>query len=135
MTDLNALIERLGQARIPDCEQSNEQSVRQLSGPAWSDEAISRLLGACDGYAKAIVAVKLQIGRINYSPINKRYVRRIAQREAVLRPLREILASLINQHASCKSAYSQRSAQRGLKASALSARTRTARGKSGSEKL
>lgn len=85
-----------------------------LSDLSWTAEAISRLLGACDGYAGAIVAIKRQIGAISYHPINKRHIRRAAQREAILCPLRELLASLTEHHASCMAAYNRRSAQRAL---------------------
>jgi hypothetical protein len=64
-----------------------------------------RMLGACDGFAHAIVRLRQEIGAARYHPINPRHVRRIAAREAKLRPLREIEAWLVKQHANTKAAY------------------------------
>ena len=66
-----------------------------------------RMLGACDGFAHAIVRLRQEIGAARYYPIRPRHVRRIAAREAKLRPLREIEAWLVKQHANTKAAYAK----------------------------
>ena len=70
-----------------------------------------RMLGACDGFAHAIVRLRQEIGAARYHPINPRHVRRIAAREAKLRPLREIEAWLVKQHANTKAAYEKSNAE------------------------
>lgn len=74
-------------------------------GPIWTDEELSRLLGARDGYIHALAAVRLKIGHIAYYPIDKRHVRKIAEREAILKPLRELDARLQDDLNGCKAAY------------------------------
>ena len=64
-----------------------------------------RMLGACDGFAHAIVRLRQEIGAARYYQINPRHVRLIAAREARLRPLREIEEWLVKQHANTKAAY------------------------------
>jgi hypothetical protein len=64
-----------------------------------------RMLGVCDGFAHAIVYLRREMGAVRYRPINPRHVRRIAAREAKLRPLREIEAWLVKQHTNTKAAY------------------------------
>lgn len=73
--------------------------------PIWTDEALSRLLGARDGYIHALAAIRLKIGHITYYPIDKRHVRKIAEREAILKPLRELDAKLQDDLNGCKVAY------------------------------
>ena len=64
-----------------------------------------RMLGACDGFAHAIVRLRQEIGAARYHPIDPRHVRRLAAREAKLKPLREIEAWLVKQHADTQAAY------------------------------
>jgi hypothetical protein len=73
----------------------------------WTKEALASLLGTCDGYIHAIVALKLRIGQMNYRPIDKRHVRRIAQREATVRPLREMMERLEGDLRQCQAAYQE----------------------------
>jgi len=76
--------------------------------PVWSDNELSRLLGARDGYVHAILAVRSMIHRFhsqytgNFHP---RHVRKIAARDAITDPLRELEASLEADHKRCKEAY------------------------------
>lgn len=74
----------------------------------WSDDALSRLLGACDGYVHALLAVKNKIGQFDSSYVgrfNPRHVRKIAQRNAITKPLREIAALLEADLRKCQEAY------------------------------
>lgn len=70
-----------------------------------------RLLGARDGFASALV--KLRMGYIGplvgpCSPrIDPRHVKKLAAREARLKPLRELEAWLLEQHKACMNKYRQ----------------------------
>ncbi len=69
-----------------------------------------RILGASDGYAHALVHLRMHIiAHIDgqYSPgIHPRHTRKLAAKAAKLEPLRRLEAWLVKQHADCKSAYS-----------------------------
>ncbi len=64
-----------------------------------------RMLGAVDGFAHAIVRLRQEIGAIRYHRIDPRHVRKIAARKNKLKPLREIEAWLVRQHADTRAAY------------------------------
>lgn len=67
-----------------------------------------RMLGTRDGLAHAMIQVRQAIGRINgqYSPrIDPRHVRKLAAREAVLRPLQDLNLWLTCQHMAVMEAY------------------------------
>ncbi|UEM16781.1 hypothetical protein J4G43_022735 [Bradyrhizobium barranii subsp. barranii] len=76
--------------------------------PIWTDEALSRLLGARDGYIHALLAVRSMRQRFhsqytgNFHP---RHVRKIAERDAITAPLRELEASLDADQKRCSEAY------------------------------
>jgi len=76
--------------------------------PIWTDEALTRLLGACDGYVHAIVDIKFKIesyhGRYrgNFHP---RHVRLIERRDAIVRPMRELYDQLEADLRRCQEAY------------------------------
>ena len=74
-------------------------------GPTVQKSGDLRMLGACDGFAHAIVRLRQEIGATRYHVINPLHVRRIAAREAKLKPLREIEAWLVKQHAATQTAY------------------------------
>lgn len=76
-----------------------------MTEKVWSDEELSRLLGARDGYLHALVSVRLKIGYINYYRIDPRHVRKIAEREAILQPLRDIEQRLHTDMSKCQEAY------------------------------
>jgi len=73
--------------------------------PIWTDDALSRLLGACDGYIHAIVDIRLRIGHLKYYHIDPRHVRKIAQRDSVIKPLRDLEAKLEADLRRCQAAY------------------------------
>jgi len=64
-----------------------------------------RMLGAVDGYCHALIDVRQQIGALTYYPIDPRHKRKIAARDAVLRPLRELEEKFAKNHAQCREAY------------------------------
>lgn len=66
-----------------------------------------RMLGARDGLLHALVAIDMVIGRIDspYRQIDPRHVRLRAQRDEVLRPLREIRDRLKKEHDDTLAAY------------------------------
>ncbi len=67
-----------------------------------------RMLGACDGYAHALIRVRQEIAPIDgqYSPgIHPRHVRKLADKQRRLRPLRELEKWLTEQHAETQKAY------------------------------
>jgi hypothetical protein len=70
-----------------------------------------RILGASDGYGHALVHLRATlisplVGR--YSPgIHPRHVKKLAAREAKLKPLRELEAWLIEQHQKCRDTFEQ----------------------------
>lgn len=76
------------------------------------DEEAHRLIGLSHAYAHAIVRLKNEIGRRvgNYAPrIPKHHTRKLAAREEVVRPLREMKDWLTEQHACAQEAYRKRS--------------------------
>jgi len=66
---------------------------KKQTPPIWTDEALTRLLGACDGYIHAMVDLKFKIAsyhgqyRGNFHP---RHVRKIERRDAIVKPMREL---------------------------------------------
>lgn len=76
-----------------------------MSEPVWTQHEIDRLLGCCDGYIHAIVTLKMTIGHMTYRPIDKRHVRKIAQREIAVKPLREMLEKFDRDLRRCQEAY------------------------------
>ena len=68
-----------------------------------------RMLGACDGYAHALVQLRQQIiAPIDgpYSPgIHPRHVRKLAEKDRRLRPLRQLEKWLVERHAETQAAY------------------------------
>lgn len=86
MTDLAGLVER----------------------PIWTDEALSRLLGVCDGYIHGLLAVRMMIRRfdsIYTGRFNPRHTRKIERRDAITKPMREIEAKLEADLRSCRETY------------------------------
>jgi hypothetical protein len=78
----------------------------------WHDEA-TRVLGARDGFAHALISVRSQIDHIAgpYAPgIHPRHVRKLAERERRLRPLRELEERFLKSHRECQESYKKWSA-------------------------
>jgi hypothetical protein len=72
-----------------------------------SDES-ARLLGARDGLVSALLKVRGQINAIDgrYAPpIHPHHTRKRAQRDAVLRPLREVERQIERMRVDCVNAY------------------------------
>lgn len=65
-----------------------------MSGqPIWTDDALNRLLGARDGYIHSLLTVRMMIKRfdsIYTGRFDPRHVRKIAQRDAITKPLSEV---------------------------------------------
>lgn len=73
-------------------------------------EEATRVLGARDGYIHALLRVRAQIGYIAgpYSPgIHPRHVRKLAERERRLRPLRELEKIFEESHRACQASYDE----------------------------
>lgn len=76
----------------------------------WTDDALSRLLGACDGYIHAMLKVRNAIGRFDgpyTGRFHPRHVRKIAERDAITKPLRELAATMEADLRECQEAYRQ----------------------------
>jgi hypothetical protein len=76
-------------------------------------EGDSRMLGACDGMASALIWVRQHINAIDgpYARrIEPRHRRKRAARDAVLRPLKELEARLLEAHGKTLDAYRKTSA-------------------------
>lgn len=87
----------------PTARPMRGETKREL--PIWDSDALSRLLGACDGYIHAIVDIRLRISHLKYYRIEPRHIRKIAQRDAVIKPLRDLEAKLEADLRSCQAAY------------------------------
>ena len=84
--------------------------------PIWSDEEIARVLGARDGYIAALVEVKQMIARFDgpyRGRFNPRHVRKIAERNSITAPLRELAKSFDDHQKSCQKAYDRELARAG----------------------
>lgn len=64
-----------------------------------------RMLGVRDGYIHAIADLRQKIGSITYYPINPRHTRKLATREAVLKPLRELDKKMTVDFEAVRAAY------------------------------
>ena len=67
-----------------------------------------RMLGSRDGFAHALIRVRQEIAHIAgpYSPrIDPRHVRKLAERERRLRPLRDLEKWIVEQHLAVRDAY------------------------------
>ena len=76
--------------------------------PIWTDDALSRLLGACDGYIHAMMAIKLKIAQFDGAYAGRfdpRHVRKIERRDAITKPLRELYTTLEGDLRRCQEAY------------------------------
>lgn len=73
--------------------------------PIWSESEVMRLLGVRDGYIHAICDLKIKIGHINYDRIDPRFVRQVRQREAILKPMRDLLQKFEADFHSVQAAY------------------------------
>ena len=63
-----------------------DKAAEQLA----ATEAEYRLIGARAGTVSVMAAIKIEIGRLRYHPINPRHTRRVAAREASIAPLEAI---------------------------------------------
>ena len=71
-------------------------------------DAASRMLGAVDGFAHALINVRAQIASLNgrYAPmINPHHTRKLQRRADILRPLLAVESYLVKSHADCQAAY------------------------------
>lgn len=78
--------------------------------PIWTDDALSRLLGARDGYIHSLLTVRMMIGRFDSSYTGRfdpRHVRKIAKRDAITKPLREVADMLAVALRHCSDAYTR----------------------------
>jgi len=83
-------------------------SARKAAPPVWSDEEISRLLGARDGLAQGLCAVESEISHYDgpyQGRLNPRHTRKIAERDAITAPLKRLAKRLREDYRSCQLAY------------------------------
>lgn len=76
--------------------------------PIWTDDALNRLLGARDGYIHSLLAIRGVIGRFHgqyTGQFHPRHVRKIAHRDAVTKPLRDLEAQIEADMRRCQEAY------------------------------
>jgi hypothetical protein len=68
-----------------------------------------RMLGVVDATAHALLDVQNEIKHFynRYRPINPRHVRKIAEREAIVAPLRRLERHLIDMHEKCQARYQE----------------------------
>jgi hypothetical protein len=88
--------------------------------PIWDEEAIARVLGARDGYVAALIDVEQMIARFDgpyRGRFNPRHVRKIAERDAITAPLRELAKYFRDGMNSCQTAYDRERARRDALAS------------------
>ena len=67
--------------------------------PEHSDEYIMRLIGHRDGYARALIEIKKEIGCLKdvYLPIPAHHCRKLAERSARLAPLERLRDKLVSE--------------------------------------
>jgi hypothetical protein len=76
--------------------------------PIWTDEALTRLLGACDGYVHAMVDIKFKIESYHgqyRGRFHPRHVRLIERRDDIVRPMRQLHDQLEADLRRCQEAY------------------------------
>lgn len=61
-----------------------------MTGLRYTEDGTICLTDVCRGMVTCIAMLKRELGRYDYQPIPKRHVRRIAAREAEMRPMREL---------------------------------------------
>lgn len=99
-----------------DPDQEKALAITMASEPPlWTADALSRLLGAIDGYAKALVALRTKIAHFDgvYAgrfPAHHR--RKIAARDAITKPMRELASDIENNLRECQHVYKRESARR-----------------------
>ena len=76
--------------------------------PIWTDDALNRLLGARDGYIHSLLAIRGEINRYHSQytgQFHPRHVRKIARRDAITKPLRDLAAQIEADMQRCQEAY------------------------------
>jgi len=79
-----------------------------MSEHIWTDDALSRLLGACDGYVHGLLAIRMMITRFDRSYAGRfhpRHVRKIERRDAITKPLRELADQIEKDLRRCQDVY------------------------------
>ena len=79
-----------------------------MSEYIWTDEALSRLLGACDGFASGLIAVRNKIAHFDGAyagRFNSRHTRKIERRDAITKPLRELADQIETSLRDCQKVY------------------------------
>ena len=71
-----------------------------------------RILGARDGLVTALLKVRNQIKHFTYYPIDPRHVRKIADRERILAPLRTLERILDDAQKACQASFEKREDER-----------------------
>lgn len=88
--------------------------MTQNEEPIWTDDALNRLLGARDGYVHSLLTVRGMISRFDSAytgRFNPRHVRKIAKRDAITKPLREVAAQLEEDMRRCQETYKKQYAR------------------------
>ena len=82
--------------------------------PAWAPDDLSRLLGAIDGYAHSIIAIRRMAGIFDSSYCGrfpKHHTRKIERRDAITKPLRSVADSLEADMRRCQATYKREHAR------------------------
>jgi hypothetical protein len=98
-----------------------------MSDHIWTDDALSRLLGARDGYIHSLLAVRGMIQRFDSAYTGRfhpRHTRKIERRDAITKPLREVANQIEADMRRCKEVY-KREYARAHPASTLSLHVRS----------
>lgn len=79
-----------------------------MSDYIWTDEALSRLLGACDGFASSLVATHAKVAHFDgpyAGRFDVRHIRKIERRDAITKPLRELAEHTEKALRECQEVY------------------------------
>lgn len=61
-----------------------------MNGNRYTEDGTICLTDVCRGMVTCLAMLKRELGRYDYQPIPKRHVRRIAAREAEMKPMRDL---------------------------------------------
>ena len=79
-----------------------------MSEYIWTDEALSRLLGACDGFSSSLITTRNKIAQFDSAYTGRfdpRHVRKIERRDAITKPMRELAEQIAKGLRDCQEVY------------------------------
>lgn len=81
----------------------------------WTDEGITRLLGACDGMVGCLVKLQMKIAQYDGAYSGRfpaHHVRKIERRDEITRPMRELAETIERELRQCQAKYAEQTAAR-----------------------